>query len=130
MSGPRRNGQVDQRPPTSLPRSQSRTTLTDAFPLGTADRSKPTTVGLSGEIDMYTSANLRTRLEDVLKSSTPLLVLNLSAVSFCDASGLAVIVGIQRRARFMGITLALAAPRPAMYKLLHITGLDRSLPVM
>jgi anti-sigma B factor antagonist len=130
VSRPRRNGQVDERPPTSSLRSESRTTLTDGFPLGTADRSKPTTIGLSGEIDMYTSAALRARLEDVLRSSTPLLVLNLSAVSFCDASGLAVIVGIQRRARVMGITLALAAPCPSMYKLLHITGLDRSLPVM
>lgn len=121
---------LHQQPPTSLFRSESRTILTDAFPLGRADRSTPTTVGLSGEIDIYTSPTLRSSLENVLKSSTPLLVLNLSNVSFCDASGLSVIVGIQRRARMMGITLALTAPRPFMCKLLRITGLDRSLPMV
>ncbi|WP_235031050.1 STAS domain-containing protein [Nonomuraea solani] len=130
VSGPRRTGRVGQRSPAFLLRSESRTTLTDAFPLGRADRSKPTTVGLSGEIDIFTGPTLRSRLEGVLTSSTPLLVLDLSAVSFCDASGLAVIVDIQRRARLMGITLALAAPRPFMGKLLRITGLDRSLPMM
>ncbi|MFE0151178.1 STAS domain-containing protein [Nonomuraea sp. NPDC059007] len=49
---------------------------------------------------------------------------------FCDASGLAVLVGIQHRARPLGITVALTAPRPFMSRLLRMTGLDRSLPVM
>ncbi|MGP4105367.1 STAS domain-containing protein [Nonomuraea sp. KM90] len=121
---------LDQPEPASLHRSESRTIVIDAYPLGTADRSRPTTVGLSGEIDISTSPALRSRLEDVLKSSTPLLVLNLSAVSFCDASGLGVIVNMQRHARLMGITVALAEPRPFMTRLLHITGLDRSLPMV
>ncbi|MFC5835885.1 STAS domain-containing protein [Nonomuraea insulae] len=121
---------LSQQSAASLFPSETRAFLTDAFPLGRADRSTPTTVGLSGEIDISTSPALRTSLESVLKSSTPLLILNLSNVSFCDASGLTVIVGIQRRARMMGITLALTAPRPFMSKLLHITGLDRSLPMV
>ncbi|MDF5754617.1 STAS domain-containing protein [Spongiactinospora sp. TRM90649] len=86
-----------------------------------------TTIHLSGEIDIFTSHALRQRLMRVLCYSTNLLILDLSEVSFCDASGLAVLVGIQRRARAMGITLALAAPRPYMSKLLRITGLDHSL---
>ncbi|WP_285776530.1 STAS domain-containing protein [Microtetraspora sp. NBRC 13810] len=101
----------------------------DAFPLGRGDRSASTTVHLSGEIDLLTSPALRERLLAALRSSASLLILDLSGVSFCDASGLAVLVGIQRRARPMGITLALAAPRPHMSKLLRITGLDRHLPV-
>ncbi len=102
----------------------------DTFPLGRADPSAPTTIHLSGEIDAFSSPALRRRLVDVLTSSRSLLILDLSGVSFCDASGLAVLVGIQHRAQPMGITLALAAPRPFMSKLLHITGLDRSLPMM
>ncbi|MFI7639021.1 STAS domain-containing protein [Nonomuraea sp. NPDC049400] len=128
---PRRQatGQADRQPPASSPRSEPPKTVIDSFPLGRAVPSEPTTIRLSGELDIFTSPTLRSRLLDVLKSSTSLLILDLSAVSFCDASGLAVMVGIQRRARSMGISLALAAPRPSMTRLLHITGLDRSLPI-
>ncbi|MEV4583232.1 STAS domain-containing protein [Nonomuraea jabiensis] len=110
--------------------SEDGVTVTDAFPLGRADPTAPTTVRLTGEIDICTSPALRSRLLGTLKYSTSLLILDLSAVSFCDAAGLAVLVGIQRSARTRGITLALAAPRPVMSKLLHITGLDRSLPMV
>jgi anti-sigma B factor antagonist len=89
-----------------------------------------TTIHLSGVIDIFTSHALRERLLRALRSSTNLLILDLSGVSFGDACGLAVLVGIQRRARSMGITLALAAPRPHVSKLLHLTGLDRNLPLV
>jgi anti-sigma B factor antagonist len=105
-------------------------TVTDAYPLGMANPSRPTTVRLSGEIDIFTSAALRRQLMSTLCYSTSLLVLDLSQVTFCDAAGLAVLVGIQRRARTMGITLALSAPRPFMSRLLRITGLDRGLPMV
>ncbi|MEV4109772.1 STAS domain-containing protein [Nonomuraea sp. NPDC049695] len=122
-------GAPRREPAASLRRSEHRVTVVDAFPLGRGDPSAPTTVRLSGELDMFTSPALRSRLLDILKSSTSLLILDLSEVSFCDASGLAVMVGIQQRARPMGITVALSSPRPFMSKLLRITGLDRSLPV-
>ncbi|MEU6789947.1 STAS domain-containing protein [Nonomuraea angiospora] len=102
-------------------------TVIDAAPLGVADPSRPTTVHLSGEIDIFTSAALRGQLMDALHHSTSLLVLDLSEVTFCDAGGLGVLVGVQRRARLMGITLALTAPRPFMSRLLRITGLGRGL---
>lgn len=91
---------------------------------------RPTIVHLSGEIDIFTSAALRRQLLNTLRRSTSLLVIDLSEVSFCDSSGLAVLVGIQRRARPMGITLTLTGPRPFMSRLLHVTGLGRGLPVM
>ncbi|PZG03407.1 STAS domain-containing protein [Nonomuraea aridisoli] len=104
-------------------------TVSDTAPLGVADPAQPTIVHLSGDIDIFTSAAMRRDLMSTLNYSTNLLVIDLSAVSFCDASGLAVLVGIQRRARPMGITVALTAPRPFMSRLLHITGLDRGLPM-
>ncbi|WP_283136143.1 STAS domain-containing protein [Rhizohabitans arisaemae] len=105
-------------------------TVVDTAPLGMSDPSRPTTVHLSGEIDIFTSEALRRRLMSTLRHSTSLLVIDLSEVSFCDAGGLAVLVGIQHRARSMGITLALTAPRPFVSRLLHVTGLERGLPVV
>ncbi|MFI7611132.1 anti-sigma factor antagonist [Nonomuraea terrae] len=105
-------------------------TVIDPAPLGVADPSRPTIVHLSGEIDIFSSAALRRQLMSTLDYSTNLLIVDLSEVSFCDASGLAVLVGIQHRARPMGITVALTAPRPFMSRLLHMTGLDRGLPMV
>jgi anti-anti-sigma factor len=80
---------------------------------------------LEGDLDIATTPVLRERLLSVLCLGTPLLVLDLSGVSFCDVSALAVLIGTQRRARGLGITVRLVAPRPQMAKLLRVTGLDR-----
>ncbi|TDD25474.1 STAS domain-containing protein [Nonomuraea diastatica] len=93
----------------------------DAWPAATVVR-------LSGDIDIFTSKAMRTQLMDALDSSHELLVLDLSDLEFCDSSGLGVLVGVQRRARSMGVTLALTAPTPHMSRLLRVTGLDRCLP--
>ncbi|MGI5291259.1 STAS domain-containing protein [Nonomuraea polychroma] len=103
--------------------------ISDTRPLGGTGTSAPTTIHLSGEIDLFTTAALRRQLLNVLRHSSNLLILDMSQVSFCDAGGLAVLVGIQRRARAQGIALTLTAPRPSMSRLLHLTGLDRSLRV-
>ena len=84
---------------------------------------------LEGELDIATTPALRERLLGALGPGVRLLVIDLSGVSFCDVSGLAVLIGTQRRARARGITVRLAAPRPQMAKLLRITGLDRSFTV-
>jgi len=88
-----------------------------------------TTVNLSGEIDIFTSKALRARLLRALHSAgSGTLVADLSRVTFCDTVGLGVLVGIQRRAKAMGVSFALAAPRPNLVNLLAATGLDHRLP--
>jgi len=87
-----------------------------------------TTVNLSGEIDIFTSKALRARLLRALHSGSGTLVADLSRVTFCDTVGLGVLIGIQRRAKAMGVSFALAAPRPNLVNLLAATGLDHRLP--
>ncbi|MDR8411348.1 STAS domain-containing protein [Nonomuraea sp. 3-1Str] len=89
-----------------------------------------TIVYLTGEIDIFTGEALRRRLLRALPCEGGRLVVDVSSVSFCDASGLGVLVGIQREARSRGVALALRAPRPHMSRLLRITGLHRSLTVV
>ncbi|MFI7703125.1 STAS domain-containing protein [Nonomuraea sp. NPDC049480] len=91
--------------------------------------SVPTIVQLTGEIDIFTSSALRGQLLAALRHSSDLLILDLSGLVFCDSSGLGVLVGVQRRARSMGITLALSTPSPYMSALLRSTGLDRRFPM-
>jgi anti-anti-sigma factor len=86
-----------------------------------------TIVALHGNLDTAAAPALREHLIAELHDSARLLILDLGEVAFCDAAGLAVLIGTQRRATGLGITLHLAAPNPQITKLLRITGLDRAL---
>ncbi|MFC5752333.1 STAS domain-containing protein [Actinomadura rugatobispora] len=110
---------------TNLRRSQAATKAD----LPTHGRPGHTIVALHGELDIASAPALREHLLGSLHHSARLLIVDLGEVSFCDATGLAVLIGIQRRATGIGITLQLANPRPQVAKLLRITGLDRSLSV-
>jgi anti-anti-sigma factor len=84
---------------------------------------------LSGELDLSGAPVLREQLLDMLGPATRRLVIDLAAVSFADASGLAVLVGTGRRAAQLGGSMCLAAPTPAVSQVLQITGLDRQLEI-
>lgn len=116
---------IDALAPVSVSLDRPAITILSLIPAPTS-RQLPTTVHLAGEIDIFSSHALRRRLLRTLQHSTDRLVLDLSSLSFCDTAGLAVLVGIQSRARSQGITVTLAAPRPYMSRLLRVTGLDRS----
>jgi anti-anti-sigma factor len=88
-----------------------------------------TVVALHGELDIATAPAWRERLLGLLRPGTRLLILDLSGLSFCEAAGLAVLIGTRRRAMPLGIALVLAAPRPQVAKVLRATGLDRSLTI-
>jgi anti-sigma B factor antagonist len=79
---------------------------------------------LEGDLDIAAVPALRERLLGVLRG-VRLLIVDLSGVSFCDTSGLAMLIGMQRHAGARRITVRLAAPRPQMTELLGSTGLDR-----
>jgi len=88
-----------------------------------------TVVRLGGTLDVAAAPALRERLLGVLHRGTSLLILDLSGVLSCDASGLAVLIGTQRRARLLGSAVRLIAPSPPVAKLLRSSGLDRSFAI-
>jgi anti-sigma B factor antagonist len=80
-------------------------------------------------LDIDGAPALRERLIDALHRGAGPLVLDLSQVLSCDASGLAVLIGTQRRARLLGIMMRLAAPSLPVTRVLRSTGLDRSFTI-
>ena len=88
-----------------------------------------TIIRLRGEIDVATAPGLHERLLTLLRRGMGLIILDLSEVSFCDASGLGVLVSGHLHAKVLGVTLRLTAPRPRMARLLHLHGLDRTLEI-
>lgn len=67
---------------------------------------------LAGELDIASAPDLREQLLGLLRPGSSRLLIDLSKVSLCDTSGLAVLVGIGRRARLLGGFLRLAAVSP------------------
>lgn len=88
-----------------------------------------TVLTVNGELDIATTAALRDRIVGALKATTGPVIIDLSGVSFCDATGLALLVGARRRARLSGCTVVLAGPDRTVSKLLRITGLDRAFTI-
>ncbi|GAB3959986.1 anti-sigma factor antagonist BldG [Actinoallomurus acanthiterrae] len=88
-----------------------------------------TILTISGELDIATTAVLCDRIAAVLDDTTLPVIIDLSRVSFCDASGLTMLLAVRRRADAHGCAVALAGPRPNVRKLLRITGLDRVFPI-
>jgi anti-sigma B factor antagonist len=82
---------------------------------------------LVGELDIASAPALRDELLGLLRRGSSRLVIDLSKVSFCDASGLAVLVSTGRRARLLGGFLRLAAVSPEVGRVQQMTGLQRSL---
>ena len=80
-------------------------------------------------LNIASAPALREQLLNVLRPAVSRLVLDLSAVSYADASGLAVLVGTGRRAGLLGGFLRLAAPVPAVTRVLRRTGLYRQFDI-
>lgn len=83
-----------------------------------------TVATISGDLDIARVPVLREQLLGVLGPYASWIVIGLSGVTFCDASGLAVLVGVGRRARLLGGDLRLVAPAPSVATVLRLTGLD------
>ena len=109
----------------------SRIGIDEEAGLAVLRRPAHTIARLRGDLDIATAPALRERLAGLLRlrMPMPLLVLDLAEVWFCDAAGLAVLVGTQRRATSLGTTLRLAAPRSQVARVLRATGLDRSFSI-
>ena len=85
-------------------------------------------MSVAGEIDLYTAPRLHSELVTALAGGGPVqIVVDMSGVEFCDSTGMNVLLAAQRRAREEGGDLELAAPRPAIRKILQVTGLETRL---
>ncbi|WP_433332418.1 STAS domain-containing protein [Spirillospora sp. CA-294931] len=80
-------------------------------------------VWVTGDIDISTASALGAYLSAALTQDGKDLVVDLSGVTFMDASGLAALLRADHHATRTGGRLKLAAPAPVITRLLTITGL-------
>ncbi len=84
---------------------------------------------VKGEVDLYTSPQLKDKVTEMIEQGQSKLVIDLTDVGFMDSSGLGVLVTALKRARERDGQLALVAPEGSVHKVLTITGLDRVFPI-
>ena len=82
-------------------------------------------VTVTGEVDVYTSPGLKTRLLDAIDSGCSRMIVALDGVTFIDSSGLGVLVGALRRLKERGDELRIVCSRDQVIKIFRITGLDK-----
>ena len=90
-----------------------------------ADTTSPTTVVLTGEIDVSTSNRVREALIAISNSGEISVVVDMGNVTFMDSTGLAALVGPLKRFRSMNGQIVLRSPSKGVLKVLEITGLTR-----
>ena len=80
----------------------------------------------TGEIDLYTAPRLHSELAAVIANAGQdmRVTVDMSGVEFCDSTGMNVLLSCLRQVRERGGELELAAPRPAVMKILQVTALD------
>jgi anti-sigma B factor antagonist len=82
-------------------------------------------VVVRGEIDLSSVGKVRDQLDRALSESPETVVLDLSAVTFCDSSGARAVVGAHRRANEQGCHLVVVRPEGPAWRTLEICQLDR-----
>jgi len=81
-------------------------------------------IRVAGEIDMFTSPELRDVLLPCFKPSTPGIVVDLSGVSFMDSSGIATLVEGLQWSRKQGRKFILTGLGTTVFNALSLTKLD------
>ncbi|GAB2864330.1 hypothetical protein GCM10022221_75440 [Actinocorallia aurea] len=80
-----------------------------------------------GSIDLHSSESLRGCLVELVDTGHTEIVLDLTAVDFCDSSGLNVLVRAYKHARAEGAALTVTGAYGRVENVLRTTGLDRFL---
>ncbi|MCK2243369.1 STAS domain-containing protein [Crossiella sp. S99.2] len=79
---------------------------------------------VGGEVDLLTTPLLKSGIDEQLATSRPLLVIDLSGVSFLGSSGLAALVEAREAAQGKGTALRLVAGNRTVFRPLATTGLN------
>lgn len=82
-------------------------------------------IEIKGEIDIYTSPDLREVLDNILEEEKKDIRIDCENLDYIDSTGLGVLIGILKKLRKEEKNIIIANPKQNILKLLKITGLDK-----
>ena len=85
----------------------------------------PCLLHVVGELDHHTAPRLRAALDMTPLGPDTSLVLDLSGLTYCDSTGITVLVTAYHRSQAAGSTLSLAGLKPDLMRVFGIIGLDQ-----
>ena len=85
-------------------------------------------VTMKGELDIATADRAFAYLCGIIDAGTSPVSVDLSALTFCDASGLGMLARAANHARQADRQLTLNSVRPSLLRIMRITGLDAAFP--
>ena len=86
-------------------------------------------LALSGEVDVSNVQRVREAALELLEQGAKNLVFDLAKTEYMDSSGLGVMVGLMKKVKELGGTLAVAAAQPQVKRLFEVTGLNQIMPL-
>ncbi|MFD4834823.1 STAS domain-containing protein [Streptomyces uncialis] len=86
------------------------------------DRGHRTTITLAGEFDLTTVPQLHRTVEDCVREGIRTIDIDLTALTFCDVSGLNAFLAARKRTDSAGGSLRLHHPPPPLTRILDLTG--------
>nr|BEK63281.1 hypothetical protein KPHV_05080 [Kitasatospora purpeofusca] len=86
-------------------------------------------VSVGGELDRDSADGLRVALAGLPEDGLTRILVDLAELSFCDSTGLNILLRARQDAERAGVLLELAGPRPVVARLLALTGADTVLRV-
>src|SRR5215211_259268 len=88
-----------------------------------------TLVGLSGELDLATEGVLAAIVDPLLTTAAPIVRLDLSGLTFCDARGLSALLGARRRLMASHREVRIGGAGRWLRRVLQLTHLEEPLEV-
>ncbi|WP_030728098.1 STAS domain-containing protein [Streptomyces sp. NRRL S-237] len=86
-------------------------------------------VELAGDLDHHSAAQVRGLLPELAVEEGQQLVIDLGGLTFCDSSGITVLIAARNHALAAHASIALAAVPDRVGRILRIVGLDQVFPV-
>lgn len=86
------------------------------------------TVHLSGEIDHHTAEGIRNKIDTILFKENPKeLILDFSAVSFMDSSGVGLVMGRYKKAQSLGCVTTVTGLNARDKRILLMSGMQNKI---
>jgi anti-sigma B factor antagonist len=92
-------------------------------------RLRHTVAELPEQIDITNAQQVEEQLAGALGSESRVVIVDLGRTTFCDSSGVRMLVLAARRAAASGIALRLVVTSAAVSRIFELSGLDTLLPV-
>lgn len=86
---------------------------------------EPGVLALEGEIDLHASPHVKEMLDPLIARKTPVIVADLSGVTYIDSSGLALFIEALQRIQGYGGKLALCGLGASIRAIFEIARLDQ-----